>query len=55
MINLLTYLFNNFNFKSKIIHSDFEKSLNYEIKNNINIKSDIIHIKMPFLFFTKGI
>ena len=47
---IITYLYDNFKFFTKIIHSGFEKAIAISIKNNIYIKNDVIHIKCLFHF-----
>lgn len=47
---LLSYLNENFNFKPKIIMTDFEKALSSAIKKNKITKDTTIHIKCLFHF-----
>ena len=47
---LFNYLYENFNFLPKYIHSDCEKALHLAIKNNKYLKKDVLHIKCLFHF-----
>ena len=46
---LFNYLYENFDFQPKILHTDFDKAIYLAIKNNIHLK-DTIHSKCLFHF-----
>ena len=46
--HIFDYLFLNYSFKPKIIHSNYETSLALAIKENKNIGDDIIHTRCFF-------
>ena len=48
--HIFDYLFINFGFKPKIIHSDYEASLSLAINENKNFSDDIIHVRCFFHF-----
>ena len=47
---IFNYLYENFSFKPKIIHTDYEKALQLAISNNKYFKNDIIHSRCFFHF-----
>ena len=50
--HILDYLFLNYGFKPKIIHSDHESSLSLAINENKNIGEDIIHALCTHVTFS---
>ena len=51
---IFDYLYNNYNFKPKIIHNDFESSLSQAINENANINKELIHTRC-FIHFSNMI
>ena len=47
---IFDYLYTNYNFQPKIIHSDFESSLIQAINENENINKELIHARYFFHF-----
>ena len=47
---IFNYLYENFGFKPKIIHTDYEKALQLAISTNKNFKNYIIHSRCFFIF-----
>ena len=47
---IFDYLYSNYNFRPKIIHSDFKSSLSQAINENENINKEIIHTRCFFHF-----
>ena len=50
---LFNYLYENFEFQPKILHSDFDKAKYLSIKNNIHLK-DTYTFKVFIPFFSDG-
>ena len=47
---IFDYLFVNYEFKPKILHTDFENALSLALKENSNFKNNVIHTRCFFTF-----